>query len=651
MAVTAAIVAVLGSSAVATIPAAASSTTSRPSLARLLGAVPAWAHQRPAAIEPAAARVDLALVLTGRHQARLRRFDAAVSNPHSASYRQFLTPAQYTARFAPTASAAAVAAGWLRSEGLSVDTTTPHRTLVAAHGPASVVAAAFHTSFGLFRVGGGLLRAPLTDPLVPAGLGGIVAGITGLAQTRLAPAAPPQQADVNARPCSRYYGQQTARSLPSYAGSHPAYAVCGYTPQQLRSAYGVSKLRQTGTGAAVGVVDAYASPSVAADVNRWSRLHHLPAFRAGQFSQQLYPGASSLPEASLGPLIDFDPQGWQGEQTLDIEAIHAMAPGARVVYYAGTSAVPGDPGLYLAEAEAIEGGKVQIVSNSWTLPDDGPLATDQLLMDLLAGQAAAIGVTLDFATGDQGDELANIGIRTVNFPADNPQVTAVGGTTLKVGRHGNRLGETYWGTEKVPLVGRHWAFGKQTTGGAGGGGNSVLYNEPAWQRGVVPASLASYGGVAPGRVIPDVSMDGDPTTGLLMGETMTFAGGARKFGQFRIGGTSVSCPLFSGLLALAVQRNHGHGLGVINPTLYDHSRTAAGRRALFNDPSPVAQRHGRPKFANVRADHANPANPASRRVFTLRTLGNLGTLHQRRGYDDSTGLGSPKAPALVKLLG
>jgi subtilase family serine protease len=137
---------------------------------------------------------------------------------------------------------------------------------------------------------------------------------------------------------------------------------------------------------------------------------------------------------------------------------------------------------------------------------------------------------------------------------------------------------------------------------------------------------------------------------MLIGETMTFAGGATRFGEFRIGGTSVSCPLFSGLLALAVQRNHGRGLGLVTPTLYHKARTAKGRRALFRDPSLVKQRAGRPRFANVRVDHVDPTNPRSPRVFTLRTLGNLGTLHQRRGYDDSTGLGSPRAAALIALL-
>jgi subtilase family serine protease len=624
---------------------------SQPGLVALASAIPAWAHQAAAAVVSGSSRIDVAMVLRPRHQAAQNRLESALNDPTSPSYRHYLTHQQYVARFAPTAAAASATTSWLRSAGLTVDRTTPSRTMVAAHGTANVVARAFHTSFGLFRVAGHLLRAPLSEPLIPSSLGSSVTAVTGLAQQRYVPNAPPAAAYVNARPCSRYYGEKRAMSAPRYAGAHQPYTVCGYTPQQLRSAYGVDAVHQSGRGATVGIVDAFASPSIEADANRWSRLHHLPTFRPGQFSQQLYPGATSLPEANIGGLIDFDPQGWQGEESLDVEAVHAMAPAANIIYYAATNIAAADPGLYLAEAQAIESGKVDIVSNSWSLPDDAPLITDQILFDILSGEAATTGVTLDYSTGDDGDEIANIGVRSVNFPSDSPQVTAVGGTTLRVGRGGRWLGENYWGDTKVPMLHGHWAWNKATASGGGGGGNSVLYDEPAWQQGVVPRSLATHGGVAPGRVVPDVSMDADSATGMLIGETMTFAGGKVHYGQFRVGGTSLSVPLFSGLLALAVQRNHGKRLGMIAPTLYHQARTAKGRLAVFRDPSSVKQRSGRTRLANVRVDFLDPANVGSPKVVTLRTLGNLGTLHQRRGFDDSTGLGSPKAPALVRALG
>jgi subtilase family serine protease len=638
--------------AVATMPALASVDHGSPAVTSLVSAIPSWAlHAKPAAAEPGTARVDVALLLRGRDTDALQRFDAAVSNPASASYRHFLTQAQYAARFAPTAAEASATRGWLRSAGLTVDGTTPNNTLVYAHAPAATVARAFQTKLALFKVAGKLLRAPLVQPTVPASLRSTVTAVAGLAQSDLTPSAPPAPAFVNARPCSGYYGQKTATKQPTYAGKHLPYAVCGYTPKQLRSAYGVNHTTQRGKGATVAIVDAFASPTVEADANRWSKLHGIAGFSGSQFSQHLYPGASDLPEANVGGVVDFDPQGWQGEETLDVEAVHAMAPAAKVIYYAATNVAFVDPGLYVAETEAVEDGKAQIVSNSWGLPDDSPLPTDQILFNTVANEAAAEGVTLDFSSGDDGDEVANLGERSADFPATSPQVTAVGGTTLEVSRTGKRLGETYWGTEKIPLKKRKWDFKDKIFSGAGGGGNSTTYPEPAWQKPVVPSGEATFGGVRPGRVVPDVAMDADPTTGILIGETMTFANGKVKYAQYRLGGTSVACPLFSGLVALAVGKNHGKGLGDINPTLYAHSKAAAGLATLFNDPTGVKRHAGRSLFANVRPDYADTANPKSAVAYSLRTLGNLGTLHRRKGYDDSTGLGSPKAPALVRLLG
>src|SRR5207248_8644287 len=128
------------------------------------------------------------------------------------------------------------------------------------------------------------------------------------------------------------------------------------------------------------------------------------------------PGATSLPEVSVGGRIDFDPQGWQGEETLDVEAVHAMAPAANIVYYAASNEAAVDPGLYVAEAEAVEQGTAQVVSNSWSLPYDFPLPDDQVLFDTVASEAAAIGITLDYSTGDGGDEITAVGQRSADFP-------------------------------------------------------------------------------------------------------------------------------------------------------------------------------------------------------------------------------------------
>lgn len=652
VAVTASAIAVL-----AAMPALASPGHSAVSqVAAVPNVIPSWARGvRPAAAEPGSAIVHIALSLQTRDQAGLTRLVSAVSTPGSADYRHFLTTAQFNAHFAPTAMSTSLTRTWLRAQGLTVDGTTPGRSLVYAHGTAGAIGAAFHTTFGRFRVAGSLRRAPLSQPQIPAVLRSAVTGIDGLAQTEMTSTASPAPAFVNARPCSRYYGQKVATKQPKYAGKRQPDAICGYTPAQVRSAYGLGKTSLkvgnatlTGKGVTVAIVDAFASPTIAADAATFSRRHGLPQFAKGQFSQTLFPGATDVPEVNPEGLGVVDPQGWAGEETLDVEAVHMIAPKADIDYVA--AAFPEDVTLFTALAQVIEGGKAQVISNSYGAVDDSPDPADLAVFNNLMDQAAATGITVDFSSGDDGDEVANLGERSADFPATSTGVTAVGGTTLEINKAGKRARETYWGTEKAPLVKGKWDFSQQALSGAGGGGVSTSYAEPAWQKSIVPTSEATYGGVPAGRVVPDVSMVADSTTGILIGQTETFAGGTSKYGEYRIGGTSVSCPLFSGLVALADQLRH-KGIGLITPTIYHDARTAAGRRQLFIDPTAVKTAAGRSLFANVRPDFTDTTDPKSTVIYSLRTLGNLGTLHARKGYDDSTGLGSPKVAALVAALG
>ncbi|MGN6473073.1 MAG: S53 family peptidase [Mycobacteriales bacterium] len=642
------------------VPALATAHSGHPvrNLVARIDAIPSWADGvAPARLLPSSTPVQFSLALKGRNQAELRRLVAEVSDPSSPSYRHFLSTAQYNRRFAPTAAEAKAARTWLQRAGFVVDATTAGRTLVTAHAPASVVGRVFGAAFGLFRVAGSLLRAPLSVPTMPVALRPIVSTVLGLAQNRAVSDASPAPAFLNARPCSRYYGQRIAAKLPRFHGAHQPSAVCGYSMRQIRSAYGVDRVRSTGRGATVGVVDAFASPTITADVNQWSRRMGLPRLASGQLVQQTLPGISGLPELSPAGVPVLDPQGWAGEESLDIEAVHGMAPRAKIVYYAALSGFGVNAGAYevglepliVALAQAVGDGKVDIISNSWGGANDSPTPGDIQVFNVITQQAAAKGITIDFSTGDSGDEVAEAGKHLANFPATSPDVTAVGGTTLEVGDGGQRLSESYWGTERVPFVHGSWDFAKKSFSGGAGGGVSTAYAEPSWQRGVVPASEATYGGVSPGRVEPDLSLVADSTTGILIGQTQHFANGANRYGEYRIGGTSVSCPLLSGMLALAVASAH-HRLGLITPTLYAKARTEGGRAKLFYDPVAVRRVNGMSTLANVRPDYTATDNPASKVTYSLRTLSNLSTLHALRGYDDSTGLGVPRAVAFVAAL-
>src|SRR5581483_7350206 len=146
---------------------------------------------------------------------------------------------------------------------------------------------------------------------------------------------------------------------------------------------------------------------------------------------------------------------------------------------------------------------------------------------------------------------------------------------------------------------------------------------------------------SPGRVVPDISLVADSTTGVLVGQTQTDVNGKAAYSEYRIGGTSVSCPLFAGLVALAIQRNHGKSLGFVSPALYSaYKKSPHG----FRDPA-----LGR-NLVNVRTDYKNTQDPHSGVVFHLRLLGQLSSLHDRKGYDHSTGLGTPCSSILIPAV-
>jgi subtilase family serine protease len=261
-------------------------------------------------------------------------------------------------------------------------------------------------------------------------------------------------------------------------------------------------------------------------------------------------------------------------------------------------------------------------------------------MELAVSQANAKGITVAFSAGDGADEVVENGSRTADFPATMPDVTALGGTSLFIGKTNNYLGEGYWSTEKYLRKGTGWDLAHPIFNGGGGGGDSFTYDEPAWQKGVVPDSYTTIGRSSPGRVVPDISLVGDPITGYLVGQTQAQAGGQNSYSEFRIGGTSVSCPLLAAILADTIEANKGGSLGNINPVLYK----AAGSSAYRDITAPQKQ------VAVVRYDYADPSDPTTALVPSLRTLGNLGTLHLRKGYDDATGLGTPNGGKFIAML-
>src|SRR5256712_1467633 len=445
----------------------------------LVGSAPTWAnnnnYQGPA--DPTS-YVGFRVYLGWSNPSRVEALAQAVSDPKSSSYGQYLTPSQFHLQFAPSQSQVGAVQSWLRNQGFSVEYTPANNLYVSAEGTVAEAQAAFGTSFGLYSVSGLTLRSPSSDVSIPNSLAGIVTGALGLDDSvqfvftdHTVGDAPPPPAFVSAHPCSTYWGQNLAVGFtnPYGAGALP-YAPCGYTPQQIKGAYGLSSTNGIdGSGRTVAIIDAYASPTIVQDANQWSTNRGLPTMNAAQFTQVVAPGTYHHPERGLFQ----DPQGWYGEETLDVEAVHGMAPGANIVF---VGAPNNFQDLDAALNHVVDRGLAQIVSNSYGFPTEVlPPGFIQPYEDIIL-QGAIEGIGIYFASGDNSDESLFVGYRTADWPASSPFVTAVGGTTLAVGASNNYLFETGWGTFTSSWTGTAWSPTPPGTWlyGAGGGVSRIF---------------------------------------------------------------------------------------------------------------------------------------------------------------------------------
>jgi subtilase family serine protease len=611
---------------------AVSAGAETPRAVRLEESAVPWARAanlvRPAR---ASERITFQVYLGLRDAGAAERLAYAVSDPASPSYRRFLSPERFRERFAPSASAVGAVETWLRSNGFAVDAVPENRTFVQASGTVSQSERAFGVHLNEYRVGRSLLRAPDAPPEIPAALATSVFGV-GLEESARRPsldaAAEPPAAQHVGHPCSKYWGEEQATNKPKAYGRHLPYTPCGYTPRQMQGAYGVSAAignGNDGRGTTIAILDAYHSPTAAKDLRIYSRRNGLPK-----------PSYSELLQRCPCPGTRATKQIWSQEQSLDLDAAHAMAPRADLLYV-GTR-TDGDMNFLRMTQRIVDGDLADVISNS--SGDVGERINPSLIRAQHQAyvQAAAEGISVLNSSSDWGDDLVTFGFRSVNWPASDPLVTAVGGTSLAIGPTRNYVFETGWGTTSSMLVQHEWSPAPPGDFLYGsGGGTSRIYAEPAYQRGVVPPALAhEYGGAH--RVVPDIALDGDPNTGFRFGQTVTFPNGDVRYAEFRFGGTSLSTPLLAGIEALAIQR--GGRLGLLNPALYRLAGTRAFRDVV--DPPRMV--------AVARANFNDGVSARSGTSFFLRTMNQTGTLDTRRGYDDVTGLGSPRGQRFIDAL-
>lgn len=303
-----------------------------------------------------------------------------------------------------------------------------------------------------------------------------------------------------------------------------ATSPVGYTPAQIRKAYGLDQVSATGSGQTIAIVDAYGSPTIQNDLTSFCSK-----FGISQTSLTIaYP--TGKPAKTDG--------GWALETAMDVEWAHVVAPGAAILLCVAKSASTSD--LVAAIDYATSHG-AQVVSNSWGGSEfSGESSYDSHFQHT--------GVTYLASSGDNGSG--------VEWPSVSSYVVSVGGTTLKIGSDGTYQSETGWS-------------------GSGGGTSSYLS---------IPSYQSSWQNIIGShRGNPDISWDADSNTGVAVYSTTRYS---HQTGWFQVGGTSLGSPCWSGMIALFDQNRTSalSSLDVITK-LYNTAGTtgSSGYTSYFHD--------------------------------------------------------------------
>ena len=443
---------------------------------------------------------------------------------------QRLTRAQFNASHAADPAAVKLVRGFAKEFGLTVQagTPAPGRRTMKLTGTVANLQRAFGVSLAQKTIDGAGYRVREGSINLPSELQGYVVAVLGLDDR-------PQ-----AKPHFRIlgeHGEVAAHTAQDQGFAHPhAAGTTSFTPVQVGQLYQFPQ-GATASNQTIGIIELGGGFRQADITAYFKALGQKP------------PKVIAVP-IGTGKNSPSNANSADGEVMLDIEVAGAVAPGARIVVYFATNT---DQGFLDALAHAIHDTKYNpsVISISWGAAEINWTAQAMAAFDAACQSAAALGITITAAAGDDGSsDAVTDGKNHADFPASSPHVLACGGTNLQ-GNGSTITDEIVWNA--------------QPQGGATGGGVSEFFPQPAWQAGVKVPKPANHAG---GRGVPDVAGDADPASGYIV----------RVDGKnFVIGGTSAVAPLWAGLIAVANQRN-GKSAGFIHPAIY-----AAAGKAAFRD--------------------------------------------------------------------
>jgi len=536
-------------------------------------------------------QITLHVWLQLHNEEGLRELVARQYDETSGSYHAWLTRDEFMAQYAPTAEEAATVQKFLAAHNLTVTKMGERNMYVKAQGTIDDVQRAFNVQIHRFNVGGEIRRANTSDPSIEEPAGSLVSMVGGLAEftakphnvrpvdpdTGEAPAPvplsavsdgaffaancfrPPEVVSFStdgALPKATYFGNRYGSDITS---GPPNLPPCGYQPSDVQTAYNLNQVYAAGlngTGQTVVIVDAFGSPTIATDAGTFSAFYGLAALNLTIYQ----PGGPPATQNS----------GWATETSLDVEWSHSVAPGANIALIEAPT--PDFNDLDAGILFAVDNQLGNQISNSYGAPESELGGVPFTPLDDILLTAASAGISVNYSSGDSGDYFLVEGFTDVSYPASSPYATGVGGTSLALNKNGSMAFQTGWGNNEtrialatdaagynppvVPTLNFGFIYGA-------GGGTSAVYPLPLYQR---------RGGLhGQFRMVPDISWLADPYTGVEF-----FCTGSSCFGEpspapilvSTVGGTSLACPMFSGMWAIANQQA-GYPLGLAAPAVYN----------------------------------------------------------------------------------
>jgi kumamolisin len=672
-----------GAQASTVAPASNAAPSAVTPLVAIKNSLPATTDRKTGAFT--AARMSVEVSLAPRNETGLNAELKALYTKGSVQYGKFLAEGQFDAKYAPTAATRDAVAAYLRGEGLAVSSTNSP-FLIRAIGSSAKITAAFHTDLSKYvDPQGTAYYSNSASVRLPASVASAVQGVIGLSNTerlqssvarpvtgKAAKASTKSAEAKPSSPASCETGYVTTTELFDLVNNGTGFSYgygggpgcSGLTPAQTNSMYGApfSSPRTQGAGVTAAVFELSAYQQ--SDVDTWAHNFYGQRYNPPLVNVTV-DGGPLAPVCPAGDTCPADFNGYSGdiEVDADIEVSLAVAPDVRhlIVYNAPndfTGQTELDEYTTIANQDA-----ASTISSSWGECENDTGASYAQAENTIFEQIAAQGQSLFSSSGDTGafDCIRSDGTTVVNVndPASQPWVTSVGGTSFEGDNPGTNPHpgtpakgvETVWNVDNL-CSDQAAAAGNGGQGGffwcaetgADGGGSSQFWGRPFYQRGPgVNSKSTTYSGEAvsngetactlatagtPCRETPDISAMADPYNGYaeyctgdastIDSACATFSGSEPAPGWFAIGGTSLSSPLWAALIA---DRDGytGHRSGNINPLVYNWLRADPG--VFFNDIT-----------GNGRLQQAATNN---------------GLYPTTPGYDEATGIGSPKFAAVI----